>query len=215
MAIGPCCPAASYNARMPTDIAQEIAVAAAQLVVDEGAEYGVAKRKAARMLGRRSGGRWNDMPSNETVEDEVRAHIAIFCADTQAAELLALRQLALNWMLRLAEFRPHLAGAVWRGTATRLSDVHIDLYCDDPKSTEIALINSGVNYDVSDGGRGDEPLNVLTVAAACPSLGARVFVHLTINDLDAQRGALKPDARGRSWRGGTEALRRLIAEPTA
>ncbi len=199
---------------MSADTAQEIAVAAARLVVDEGAEYGAAKRKAARVLGRR-GGRASDMPSNEAVEDEVRAHITIFCADTQPGELLALRQLALSWMARLAEFRPHLAGAVWRGTATRLSDVHIDLYCDDPKSCEISLINSGLNYDVSDGGRGDEPLDVLTVAAPCADLGVRVFVHLTINDLDAQRGALKPDARGRSWRGGTEALRRLIAESAA
>jgi hypothetical protein len=209
--------AASYNACMPTDVAQEIAVAAAQLVVDEGAEYGAAKRKAARVLGRRGGGRASDMPSNEEVEEEVRAHIAIFCGDTQPGELFALRHLALSWMLRLAEFRPHLAGAVWRGTATRLSDVHIDLYCDDPKSTEIALINTGIHFDVSDAGRGSEPLDVLTVAAPCPDLGAhvRVLVHLTINDLDAQRGALKPDARGRSWRGGTEALRRLMAEPTA
>jgi hypothetical protein len=199
---------------MSADTAQEIAVAAAQLVVDEGAEYGAAKRKAARVLGRR-GGRASDMPSNEAIEDEVRAHIAIFCADTQPGELLALRQLALSWMARLAEFRPHLAGAVWRGTATRLSDVHIDLYCDDPKSCEIALINSGINYEVSDGGRGGEPLDVLSVAAPCPDLGSRVLVHLTINDLDAQRGALKPDARGRSWRGGTEALRRLIAEHAA
>jgi hypothetical protein len=201
--------------RMPTDVAQEIAVAAAQLVVDEGAEYGAAKRKAARVLGRRGGGRPSDMPSNEVVEDEVRAHIAIFCADTQPGELFALRHLALSWMLRLEEFRPHLAGAVWRGTATRLSDVHIDLYCDDPKSTEIALINTGVHFDVSDAGRGSEPLDVLTVAAPCPDLGSRVLVHLTINDLDAQRGALKPDARGRSWRGGTEALRRLMTEPSA
>jgi hypothetical protein len=200
---------------MPTEFAQEIAVAAAQLVVDEGAEYGAAKRKAARVLGRRGGGRANDMPSNEAVEDEVRAHISIFCADSQPGELFALRHLALSWMLRLEEFRPHLAGAVWRGTATRLSDVHIDLYCDDPKSTEIALINTGIHFDVSDAGRGSEPLDVLTVAAPCPDLGLRVLVHLTINDLDAQRGALKPDARGRSWRGGTEALRRLMAEPSA
>ena len=51
-------------------------------------------------------------------------------------------------MQRLAEFRPHLSGAVWRGTATRLSAVHIDLYCDDPKAAEIALINLGIDYDV-------------------------------------------------------------------
>jgi hypothetical protein len=66
------------------------------------------------------------------VEDEVREHIALFCADTQPAELRALRELAAGWMGRLAAFRPHLYGAVWRGTATRLSPVLIDLFCDDP-----------------------------------------------------------------------------------
>ncbi len=54
-----------------------------------------------------------------------------FCADTQPAELQALRELAALWMERLAEFRPHLSGAVWRGTATRLNDIHLQLYCDD------------------------------------------------------------------------------------
>ncbi len=189
----------------------EIAVIAAQFVVDEGFEYGAAKRKAARALGKR-GGRLGELPSNEAVEDEVRTHLAIFCADTQPAELLTLRRLALVWMERVAEFRPHLGGAVWRGTATRLSDLHIDLYCDDPKIAEITLINSGVDFEISDDGRGNEPVDVLTVATPCPAFGTRVLVHLTVNDLDAQRGALKPDARGRSWRGGTEALRRLLQE---
>jgi hypothetical protein len=32
-----------------------------------------------------------------------------------------------------------------------------------------------------------------------------------VRDLDDQRGALKPDARGRSWRGDLGALRRLLA----
>ena len=57
-------------------------------------------------------------------------------------------------MERLAEFRPHLAGAVWRGTATRLSAMHIDLYCDDPKAAEIALINQRVHYDAGRPTRG-------------------------------------------------------------
>jgi hypothetical protein len=52
--------------------------------------------------------------------------------------------MALRWMQRLRPFRPHLGGAVWRGTATRLSAVFIDLYCDDPKSAEIELLNQGI-----------------------------------------------------------------------
>ena len=94
---------------------EAIAVTAARLVVEEGMEYAAAKRKAARELGRRSSSRL-ELPANEAVEDEVRTHIAIFHADTQPGELQELRRVALRWMQRLAEFRPHLAGAAWRGT---------------------------------------------------------------------------------------------------
>jgi hypothetical protein len=196
-------------------LTDEIAVAAARLVVDEGMEYAAAKRRAARDLGRRST-RAAELPGNEQVEDEVREHIALFCADTQPAELQALREVALQWMQRLAEFRPHLSGAVWRGTATRLSAVHLDLYCDDPKAAEIMLVNAGVDYDVGSIERaGAEPVNVLTVGTRSAALAERVSVHLMLRDLDEQRGALKADARGRSWRGDIAALRRLMAAGAA
>ena len=49
----------------------------------------------------------------------------------------------------------------------------------------------------------------------CPEFGEPVTVFLTILDHDDLRGALKPDARGRSWRGDAAALRRLLAEEIA
>jgi hypothetical protein len=191
----------------------EIAAAAARLVVDEGMEYAAAKKKAARdVLGNRVARA--ELPANELLEDAVREHIALFCADTQPAELRALRETALTWMERLAEFRPHLSGAAWRGTATRLSAVHLDLYCDDPKAAEILLVNKGVDYDTTSLPRpGREPLAVLSIGSANRTLGETVTLHLSLHDADDQRGALKPDARGRSWRGDTAALRRLLEEP--
>jgi hypothetical protein len=193
---------------------EEIAAVAARLVVEEGMEYAAAKRKAARDVGARA-----ELPSNEAVEDAVREHIELFCADTQPAELQALRDVAALWMQRLAEFRPHLSGAVWRGTATRLSTVHLDLYCDDPKAAEIALINAGVDYDSGSldrpGGRGGEPLHVLSLSSPSRALGEPVTVHLILHDFDDQRGALKPDARGRSWRGDLAALQKLQAHQGA
>jgi len=189
-------------------VIEEIASAAARLVVEEGMEYAAAKRKAGREWGRRA-----ELPSNEQVEDAVREHIDLFCADTQPAELRALRDVALLWMQRLAAFRPHLAGAVWRGTATRHSAVLIDLYCDDLKAAEIALINAGEDYDSGAIDRpGREPLTVLTVASPSRALGEPVTVHLSLHDHDDQRGALKPDARGRSWRGDLAAVQRLLTE---
>ena len=187
----------------------ELAAAAARLVVEEGMEYAQAKRKAARAEGSRAA-----LPSNGAVEDEVRTYLALYCIDTQPAELRALRQLALRWMLRLAAFRPHLGGAAWRGTATRLSSLHLDLYCDDAKAMEIALINLGIAYDSASlpAAHRGEPVNLLTIADACAELGETVTLHLAVRDLDDLRGALKPDASGHTWRGDATALRRLLAE---
>lgn len=195
---------------MNASLTAEIAASAARLVVEDGMEYGPAKRKAARALGRHSV-RPAELPANEAVEDEVRAYIELFCADTQPQELQALRELALQWMERLAEFRPHLAGAVWRGTATRLSAIQLDMYCDDSKSAEIALIDRGVDYDSASqpDGRGGEQL-VLSLAVRSPALNELVTLHLNVLDHDDLRGALKADAQGRSWRGDAVALRRLL-----
>jgi len=200
---------------MSASLTAEIAASAARLVVEDGMEYGPAKRKAARALGRHSL-RAGELPSNEAVEDEVRAYIELFCADTQPHELLALREVALQWMERLAEFRPHLSGAVWRGTATRLSAVQLDLYCDDSKSAEIALINRGVDYDSASrpDGRGGEQL-VLSLAVRCAALNEQITLFLNILDHDDLRGALKADAQGRNWRGDAGALRRLLSLETS
>lgn len=192
-----------------TELSLEIAATAARLVVEEGMDYGAAKRKAARDLGRRSGRDGADLPSHEVVEDEVRDYLALFCADTQPTELRALRELALVWMARVAEFQPHLSGAAWRGTATRLSPVWIDLYCDDPKAPEIAFLNAGIQAD-SQGGEAEDGLGVLSTAVRCRALDELVTLHFIVHDRDELRGALKPDARGRSWRGDAAAVRRLL-----
>ena len=86
----------------------EIAATAARMVVEEGLEYGPAKKRAVKQLGLAPR---TPLPDNDAVEDAVREYISLFCADTQPVELAALRQLALTWMERLAQFRPHLGGA--------------------------------------------------------------------------------------------------------
>ena len=192
-------------------ITDEIAATAARLVVEEGMEYGPAKRRAARALGRAST-RAAELPGNDLVEDEVRNYLAIFCAETQPAELTELRAIAAIWMERLADFRPHLTGAVWRGTATRLNNIHLELFCDDSKAAELALIDRRVDYDVgSRSGPRGELIDVLGVAHTSAVLGERVTVHLSVLDHDDLRGGLKPDTGGRSQRGDLTALRKLIA----
>ena len=195
---------------MTSELSLEIAAAAARWVVEEGMEYGPAKRRAARDVAGRST-RKAELPSNTEVETEVRAYLELFCADTQPAELAALREVAAVWMQRMASFRPHLTGAAWRGTATRLNNIHLQLYCDDSKAAELALIDQGVDYEVGSvtGPRGDE-VSVLSASSPCRALNENVTVHMSVLDHDDLRGALKPDALGRTERGDLKALRALM-----
>jgi hypothetical protein len=188
----------------------EIAAAAARMVVEEGLEYGPAKRRAVKLLGLNAR---TALPDNDTLEDAVREYIAVFCADTQPAELAALRRLALTWMERLAEFRPYLGGAVWHGTATRLSDIYVQLFCDDPKSAEIALIEHQVDYTPRTvTGFHGESVEALSISSMSPELGEPIGVHLLVYDHDDLRGALKPDTKGRTPRGDLAAVRALVEE---
>ena len=92
-----------------------------------------------------------------------------------------------------------------------LSDIHLQLFCDDPKSAEIELINQGLDFDV---GSTHHPkageVDVLSLSVACPELNEHVGLHLTVLDHDDLRGALKPDAQGLAPRGDLNALNRLL-----
>lgn len=186
----------------------EIAATAAALVVEEGLEYGPAKRRAVKQMALSAR---TELPDNDALEEAVREYISLFCADTQPAELAALRELALVWMQRMAAFRPYLTGAVWHGTATRLSDINIQLFCDDPKSAEIALIEHNVDYEPRTvRGFTGGSVEALSLSSLCKPLNEKVGIHLMIYDHDDLRGAMRPDAKGRTPRGDLAAVQKLV-----
>jgi hypothetical protein len=192
------------------NLKSEIAATAARMVVEEGLEYGPAKRRAVRQLGLPAR---TALPDNDLVEESVRDYIELFCAETQPAQGFQLRRLALTWMERLTDFRPYLGGAVWHGTATRLSDIYLQLFCDDPKSAEIALIDHQVVYEArSVTGFNGETVDALSLSSVSPELGEPIGVHLLIYDHDDVRGALRPDAKGRAPRGDIAAVRALLGQ---
>ena len=193
-----------------TTLKSEIAALAAALVVEEGLEYGPAKRRAVKQMGLFTRA---ELPDNAEIEDAVMEYIAVFCADTQPTELAALRELALVWMQRMAGFRPYLAGAVWHGTATRLSDIYIQLFCDDPKSAEIALIEHNVDYEprTVTGFTGGK-VEALSLSSFCKPLSENIGVHFMVYDHDDLRGALKPDDKGRKPRGDVAAVEKLMVK---
>lgn len=196
-----------------SDLGSEIAAVAARFVVEDGMDFAAAKRQAGRQMGLPARTPW---PDNVTMEAAVREYIAVFCPEEQAVELKHLRELALRWMERLQDFQPHLGGAVWHGTATRHSDIHLHLFCDDPKAAELLLINQRVDYEpgTASGWRG-EAVDALTLQVRSEALGQWVLVHLLLHDPDALRGALKPDAQGRKPRGDARAVRALLAANAA
>ena len=121
------------------------------MVVEEGLEYGPAKRRAVKQLGLDAARR--AARQRRRGRRGARVHRRSSAPTPSRPSWRALRRLALAWMERMEQFRPHLGGAVWHGTATRLSDIYIQLFCDDPKSAEIALIDNGVGYEAAHGHR--------------------------------------------------------------
>ncbi len=190
----------------------EIAAVAARLIVDEGLDYGPAKRHAVKQMGLPAR---SALPDNEALDEAVREHIAVFCPDTQPAELLALRRLALAWMERMAGFRPYLTGAVWMGTATRRSDIRIELYCDDSKSAELRLLDLRADFETrTTKGLNGAPVDVLSVHSFCAEFSEDVGVHLLIYDRDDIRGARRVDTKDRVLRADLQAVRRMMHDAT-
>ena len=82
-------------------------------------------------------------------------------------------------------------------------------------SAEIALIDHHVDYEPRTvTGFHGESVEALSLGSKSPELNEMIGVHLLIYDLDDLRGALKPDAKGRTPRGDITAVRRLLQETT-
>lgn len=190
----------------------EIAVAAARLIAEDGADYGTAKRKAAKQILGNAKIRGEIMPDNAQIEEEVRLYNELFFGDSQPARLLHLRKLALRVMEDLARFSPYLTGAVLNGTAGEHSDIHLQLFAESAKDVEIFLINKNVDFDVSEtphfNGRADP---VETVSFLWQNEG----VHLALYDIDELRSAARGTMEGRTARANIDAVRALIVETKA
>lgn len=186
----------------------EIAQLAAQHIVDEGMAWGAAKRHAAESLGL---SRRVDLPDNDLVLQAVREHIALFGGADQAEIQRQLMQVALVWMDRMAAYRPHITGAIWLGIGTQWSDIHLDLYCDDPKMPEIDLLNQGVAFDVGQATNAKgQDISQLVVLEKPEGWHHGVAVVMSLHDADDIRGALKSQKDGQAPRGDATALRQLI-----
>ena len=193
----------------------EIAARAARLIAQDGADYEMARRKAARLVLGEDLARPNVMPDHTEIEEEVRKYQALFQADSQPARLLLLRQLAAQVMEQLQEFRPYLTGAVLNGTAGEHDDIHLQLFADSAKDVILFLLDRDVPIDISEtphfkGGRHD-PVETVSFH------WKKQQVHAELYEMNDLRGALKPRPDGRPHRADLNAVLALLdsgAAPT-
>lgn len=185
-----------------------IAAAAARLMAEDGIDdYALAKRKAAKQLGADD---TRSLPGNEEIEAELRAYQSLYQNEEQRERIRELRTKALEVMRLLANFRPYLAGAVLKGTAGRYGEIDLQLFTDDSKAVEIALLNRNLAYDISDehrfaSGR-ERAVSVLKLVWEGVPLNVSVYAS---ND---ERATLKNSAGGRAIeRAGIDTVADLLA----
>jgi len=123
---------------------QHIAHLAARLMAEDGiVDFALAKRKAARQAG---GSRVHELPTNEEVEQALRAYQELYQSQEQHAVLRQLRKQAISVMQLLASFNPHLTGSVLSGTASKHSEVSLQVFVDSVKDVELFLLNNQISY---------------------------------------------------------------------
>lgn len=198
----------TYRFNDLTHLRQEIAIAAARMIAEEGTSYDVAKRKAARLILGNSRITGEILPDNQTIENEVRIYNALFLADTQPARLRHLRLLAVQLMQKLERFAPYITGAVLNGTGGEHSDIHLQIFADNVKDIEIFLLNEGIEFSVSESPQSRGKSRTIEIIHF---RWHDEVIHLTVYDADDIR---KPERffGPHAKRTDLDGLRRLINE---
>jgi hypothetical protein len=179
------------NLRMRERIAHQ----AARIIAEDGLQnYASAKHKAARQIGAPD---THNLPDNDEVERALRDYQALYQQDEQSVRLRQLRQQALDAMRLLAPFNPYLTGPVLNGTATRHSDIDLQLFTDSAKDVELFLLARQVPYKSGEkrlhfGGEG-RSLPVFTLLDGPAEVYVTVFAAEDIRQIP--RGHAEKNAR--------------------
>lgn len=185
-----------------------IAAQAARLIAEDGlADFGSAKRKAARQLGFRES---DGLPDNDEIEEALRTYQTLYQNDEQRARLLDLRQTALDVMREFEAHTPYLTGPAWKGTASRGGAADINLFTDLEKQVELKLLGMGITYTTSERPHFNRSLNRKVPVFSFDVEG--VPVNLIVYGKSDERGAARADASGQAERGNLTAVELLIDE---
>lgn len=188
---------------------EQLAHAAARIMAEDGIEdFALAKRKAARQAGVPA---TRHLPTNDEVEEALRAYQDLYQNAEHRLRLLFLRQEALRWMREFTRFNPHLTGSVLSGRAGRYSDINLHLFTDSAKEVELCLIDRRIPYR-----QAEMRLFVADRARTLPSFvltEAEVAVTLTVFESDDVRSSARRNPDGRPMeRARLEGVSALLAE---
>jgi len=194
------------NALRLNAMRRNIAALAARLMAEDGiADFGLAKRKAARQLGAQE---TEALPNNAEVEAELRAYQAIYQEDEQRERLLDLRRTAVEVMRLLEPFRPYLTGPVLDGTAGRYAEIELEAFPDSGKEVEIYLLNRGIRFEQNEPRR-----NGPDTAECVLTFEWNGFpIRLSLYEPDAERAQKRRNGRV-SERARLSSVEALLATP--
>ena len=184
-----------------------IAAAAARIMAEDGIDdFGLAKRRAARVLGAPD---TESLPANEEVEAALRDYLALYQAQSHPERVEELRQLALEAMESLEQFHPYLTGPVLSGLAGPYASIDLQLFPESSKDVELFLLGRNIEYQAVDERRwaGDRAHDVAVITVDWKGVPMR----LTLFDRRDERMAIKTTPTGRvAPRAGIGEVRDLL-----
>ena len=182
------------NPEKQTSTRALIAAAAARIMAEDGIDdFALAKRKAARQLGAEEG---KGLPTNDEIEEELRAYRALYQADEHPALVAELLEVALDAMRALERFRPYLTGPVLKGLAGPYAEIELQVFPESDKELEMFLLDRGIQFSTREGRRFS---GSRARAAGLFSLTwDGVPLKLTVLDPRDERSTLKTSQAGRN-----------------
>lgn len=130
------------------NLRRALAQEAARVMAEHGVrDFLFAKRKAAERFGIVDGA---VLPRNTEIEEALQEYQRLFGGEAHLESLQAQREVALEVMRRLAEFRPRLVGPVLHGTATQHDDVVLHVFADRTETVTVRLLDQRVPFEVTE-----------------------------------------------------------------
>ncbi|MEJ2143177.1 MAG: hypothetical protein P8Y24_12640 [Gammaproteobacteria bacterium] len=126
---------------------QRLAQEAAQILLQRGnRDFHAAKQKAAEHLGVPD---TRNLPNNSEIEQALMEYQRIFHADSQPQYLTQLREVAVEAMQFLQEFKPRLVGAVLNGSADQNTPVMLHVFASSPEEVKLFLMHHQIPHEES------------------------------------------------------------------